>query len=87
MNRPMMIAVFTAIGVSSFAVLPTNAQEQSLLDARITPESAPKTSGALPAPSLQLGPKGSVTIEQGQQASGSTKPLSPLNEPLNLPIK
>ena len=86
MNCRTMIAALTVISAASLALAPVYAQ-QSLLDTKMGAESAPKTSGALPAPSLRLGAKGTATTEDGKQPAGGAKPLSPSTAAPNLPVK
>ena len=87
MNRRMILAALTLIGAASVAVAPSFAQQQqSLMDAKMATENAPKSSGAMPLPSLQLGTKGAATTESAPQATGSAKPLSQATNP-NLPVK
>src|SRR5438045_2414495 len=81
MNRRMILAALTLIGAASVAVAPSFAQQQqSLMDAKMATENAPKSSGAMPLPSLQLGTKGAATTESAPHAyagRGVAAPVSP----------
>ena len=92
MNRRRTIAALAVIGAASVAAAPSFAQDPS--GARMAPERAPVpsgvTSGAVPAPSVQLGAKRKATSQEGPelQSQKTVRPLtlSPNTAP-NLPVK
>ncbi len=89
MNRRMMMAALAAIGAASVTVAPTYAQDQSLLNAKMAPETAPVSSGVVPTPSVQLGTKRTATSQEGQQqGQKAARPLSLSSGAApNLPVK
>ena len=90
MNRRMMIAALATIGAASITVAQTHAQDQSPQKAKKAAESAPVSSGVMPAPSPRLGTKRSATSQEGPQLQSqkAARPLtlSPGGAP-NLPVR
>ena len=81
MHRRMMTAALAAmlatIGAATITLAPSYAQDQSPQNARKATESAPASSGVMPAPSPKLGSKRSATSQDGPQLQ-SQKAVRPL---------
>lgn len=76
MNRGKTIAALAVIGAASVAAAPSFAQEPSV--ARMAPERAAPSSGAMPAQAPQLGTKRKATSQEGPelQSQKAVRPLS-----------
>ncbi|MEA2906452.1 MAG: hypothetical protein QOG83_875 [Alphaproteobacteria bacterium] len=70
MSLRIMIAALTLAGAASFVAAPSFAQ-----DYKVSNETAPRQSGAMPIPSLQSGKKGEATVQADTTASGDTKKM------------
>jgi hypothetical protein len=90
MHRRMMTAALAAMGAASITLAPSYAQDQSPQNAKKATESAPVSSGIMPAPSPRLGSKRSATSQDGPQLQSqkAVRPLtlSPGGAP-NLPVR
>ena len=90
MHRRMMTAALAAMGAASIILAPSYAQDQSPQNAKKATESAPASSGVMPAPSPRLGSRRSATSQDGPQLQSqkAVRPLtlSPGGAP-NLPVR
>jgi hypothetical protein len=86
----MMTSALAAMGAASITLAPGYAQDQSPQHAKKATESAPVSSGVMPAPSPKLGSKRSATSQDGPQLQSqkAVRPLtlSPGGAP-NLPVR